>query len=167
MASSSSSICPFTLKPIADVSSDDLAVIHHTNLSTACGRCTLSKLISYLHDGARECPLCRTSTVGTVYDGGSAEYISRQVNDESDSCQPMSCDKGRIVSFKYGAVSYHLWVTSDQIALNRISSVMGIDINNLKVRLCGWCTVCCQHRLLTPLPHRSFTKESYFIQVPR
>jgi hypothetical protein len=143
-----SSICPFTLKPIADIPSDNVAIIHHESIQ--CGRCTLSKLIPYLHEGisSRECPVCQASNVTTVYDVDSSLMHRQQQSyvqavdtkgTESDLVNlSHECPEGRIVSFKYGTISYHLWVEHDSIALQRIASVMGMDVSNgLKVCVCG------------------------------
>lgn len=136
----SSSICPFTLKPITGISRDDVAIIHHESIQ--CGRCTLSKLIPYLHDGlsSRECPVCQASTVGTVYDADSfcihRQQHSPNAVDEDLPDLNKEGTEGRIVSFKYGAISYHLCVKHDSAALQRIASVMGMDVSNgLKVRV--------------------------------
>ncbi|KAL7481450.1 hypothetical protein ACHAW6_007132 [Cyclotella cf. meneghiniana] len=197
MTSPSSTICPFTLRPIADLPHDNTAIVYRSVPSSsqrgrdraedgtqpdddACGHsCTLSELVPYLHDGrggtaaARRspvCPVCLACPVGVVCDAEASSFLTRRrlaavtttkegsdatahdrVSDENDT----KTKEGRIVSFRYGAISYHLWVEStsssqsslssnpelDRLAggtkrnaLERIGSVMGMDVHNgLKV----------------------------------
>jgi hypothetical protein len=123
----SSSICPFTLKPITDIQHDNLAIIYHSNLpsrdSESGHACTLSELVSHLHDG-----VCQTPTIGTVCDANASMFLLQRNNDDRDGTE------GRIVSFKYGTISYHLWVENESNAIKRIATVMGMDVKNgLKV----------------------------------
>lgn len=181
MTSTSSTICPFTLRPLADLPRDNTAIVYRSVPSSsqrgrdraedanddACGHacvCTLSELVPYLHDGrggtaaacrTPVCPVCLACPVGVVCDAEASSFLTRihaDVSDENDT----RTKEGRIVSFRCGAISYHLWVEAtsssqslssnpvlDRLAggtkrnaLERIGSVMGIDVHNgLKVCL--------------------------------
>lgn len=78
--------------------------------------------------------------MGTVYDGGASLWIRQQKRRENQSntnnaCSNDAVSDGSIVSFKYGTVTYHLWVMRHSIALKQTGSVMGIAVNNMKVCL--------------------------------
>ena len=143
------SICPFTLKSIADTPRINLAVIQHSNYSESCGGvCTLSELIPYLNDSTStthaKCPVCQTSKITAVYDVEAASFLKGRgfpvSNDNSDTelvMEDTAQKDGRLVSFRYGTISYHLWVNSNHSlksdlndnALRRITNVMMMDIN--------------------------------------
>ena len=163
--SKSNSICPFTLKSIAQIKHEDLAVIYETTnlpLTTdqssddgsaearevECGHsCMLANLVSYLHDnggGAKLCPVCQLSPASVICDFPSSDFLTR-THHGSDG------NGGRIISFRYGTITYFLWVQSpprsssssyEKIfrgrnvnALDRICSVLGMDVKSgLKVR---------------------------------
>jgi len=169
MTNSTSGICPFTLKSLASTELDDVAVIYASNpLSKAnnddgaltqeevqCGHsCTLSpSLISYLHDtsGTKKCPVCQDSPANVVFDSiSSAFLISQTIN--QDGASNNNKNKGRIISFRYGNISYYLWVHSTESiqsssyyskrafsgrkrtnALHRIGDVLGIELKNIRV----------------------------------
>lgn len=159
-------ICPFTLRSISDLPRENVAVIYKHNPSSdgstaACGHlCTLSRLIPYLHDGSASsnattnnsktgfCPVCLSSPVGVVCDGISSSYLLQQTIDTTSNSDSKGENEGRVVSFRYGSVVYHLWVHSivaksylgssrsskRNNALVRIGCVLGIDTQNgLKV----------------------------------
>ena len=158
--SKSNSICPFTLKSIAQIKHEDLAVIYETTnllLTTdqssddagevECGHsCMLANLVSYLHDnggGAKLCPVCQLSPASVICDFPSSDFLTRTHGSDGYGC--------RIISFRYGTITYFLWVQSpprsssssyEKIfrgrnvnAFDRICSVLGIDVKSgLKVR---------------------------------
>ena len=164
--SKSNSICPFTLKSIAQIKHEDLAVIYETTnllLTTdqssddagevECGHsCMLANLVSYLHDnggGAKLCPVCQLSPASVICDFPSSDFLTRP---SAQSNRNGSVDNGgRIISFRYGTITYCLWVQSppqlsassyermfrgrNENALDRIYSVLGMDVKSgLKVR---------------------------------
>ncbi|KAL9188590.1 hypothetical protein ACHAXT_006968 [Thalassiosira profunda] len=153
-------LCPFTLKPLASIKREELAVVYASNplLSdgspvdgaptatvASCGHaCSLMSLVSYLHDGggAKLCPVCQKSPVAVVCDAQSSAFLMQQKAGGG-------ADASRIVSFRYGTTSYFLWVPSPlpdstynklfsqraTNALERIGHVLGMDAaNGLKVR---------------------------------
>lgn len=194
--STSTSICPFTLKSIDEIERENLAVIYQNNplLSSSnaggdgdvagnemdripCGHsCTLSHLISYLHDTVgsnKSCPACQSSPASVVCDANSSKYLLRQragsqCNEKNEAGTPDS-DGGRIISFRYGPTSYFLWVHSTPPsptssyysklfssakgnALDRIGSVLGMDVKTgLKLI----------HKGKVIFPETSGKKESY------
>lgn len=162
------SICPFTL---AATKREDAGVVYETILPSSsksgptnggenasdqafgCGHsCTLTHLVQYLHDGgsSKSCPVCRTSRVCVVCDADSSAFLV-QLNTTSEQNGNSNVGGGRIVSFRYGPISYFLWVRSSQQAspsssrlnffsnreenaLDRIGSVLGMDVEKgLKV----------------------------------
>ena len=122
MTNSTSGICPFTLKSLSSTELEDVAVIYASNplLTKAndgapsqnevqCGHsCTLSpSLISYLHDssGAKQCPVCQDSPANVVCDGISSAFLISQDG-------ALDNNNGRVIYFRHGNISYHLWVNS-------------------------------------------------------
>ena len=153
------SICPFTLKSIADTPRLDLAVVKHSDDSEPCGGvCTLSKLIPYLHDSTStshaKCPLCQKSKITAVYDVEAASFLRGRgfpVSNDNSGTELITKDiveqDGRIVSFMYGTIAYHLWAHLNHSsksdindnALRRLTNVMMMDVNrSLKVRSVEW-----------------------------
>ena len=157
MTAAASIICPFTLKPIPDISRENLAVIYNsspfTDAINECGHlCSLAGIISYLHNGMQPtpmCPVCQACQIGAVCDADASSFMTGKSN-STNTNNSKSTSEGRLVSFKYGAISYHLWVptsspsslqsTSNKVfdkegnALERIAQVMGMDVQNgLKV----------------------------------
>lgn len=165
MAAPNSSICPFTFKSIGTLHSEDVAIIYESNplLAAAavdapkiqCGHsCTLSNLVSYLHDtsGTKLCPVCQSSSAYFICDFMSSTAISRRASENAQQITHSVDDEGRILSFRYGAFVYFLWVkNSTQLvssssytsffrtrvrgnALDRIAYVLDMDDRNgLKV----------------------------------
>jgi len=163
MANSTSGICPFTLKPLSSTELEDVdvAIIYAINPLKAnddgatsqnevqCGHsCTLSpSLISYLHDinGTKQCPVCQDSPAMVVFDGISSAFL---INHDGAS----NNNNGRVISFRYGNISYYLWVHSTESiqsssyyskrafsgrkrtnVLHRIGDVLGIELKNIRV----------------------------------
>ncbi len=166
---STSIICPFTLKSIAEIKQENLAVIYEKNpllmndpssddgsteaLGVECGHsCTLANLASYLHDnggGAKLCPVCQLSPASVICDFRSSNFLTRP--SAQNGTNGSDGNGGRIISFRYGTITYFLWVQSpprlssssyEKIfrgrhlnALDRICSVLGMDVESgLKVR---------------------------------
>ena len=171
MTNSTSGICPFTLKPLTSTRPEDVAVIYASNPLNSVEKktnyndgapsqeevqyghsCSLSpSLISYLHDasGAKQCPVCQESPVKVVCDGiSSAFLISQTINHDG----ALDNNNGRVISFRYGNISYNLWVHSTESiqsssyyskrgfsgrkrtnALHRIGDVLGIELKNIRV----------------------------------
>ena len=159
------SICPFTFKSIDTIYPEELAIIYESNplqvghLETArkiqCGHsCTLSNLISYLHDtgGTKLCPVCQSSPASFICDFMSSSTLLRQTNNAQHDILHGSDgtdgddNGGRIVSFRYGTNDYFLWVKSPphssspdtsifcnrtrENALDRIAKVLRVDVKN-------------------------------------
>eukprot|EP00804_Cyclotella_cryptica_P013551 CCRYP_012911-RA/>CCRYP_012911-RA protein AED:0.05 eAED:0.05 QI:208/1/1/1/1/1/2/1186/324 len=191
-ASTSSSICPFTLTPIGDLPRDNVAVVYRSLPSSShrrqdqedsdteqpndneCGHmCTLSELVPYLHDVGRAstascrtpmCPVCLACPIGVVCDVDASsilmqqQHAARTAEDEGSNsaaarvsgANDTKTKEGRIISFRYGTISYHLWVEStsslqslsskhvfDRLAggikcnaLTRIGTVMRMNVHN-------------------------------------
>jgi hypothetical protein len=129
MATPNYSICPFTFKSIGTLHSEDVAIIYESNplLAAAavdapkihCGHsCTLSNLVSYLHDtpypGTKLCPVCQSSSAYFICDFMSSTAVSRRASEHAQQITHGSVgsvdDAGRIVSFRYGTIVYFLWV---------------------------------------------------------
>lgn len=161
---SSFSLCPFSFQAIDTIDPEDVAVVYESNPlleveetnRLKCGHsCTLSNLVSYLHDipgGAKLlCPVCQSSSASFICDKASSSYISRRtssqhVMDGSDSSTDDGNSGGRIVSFRYGTNVYFLWVASPRQlsssyatlfrgrnggnALKRIAQVLKVDIKD-------------------------------------
>jgi hypothetical protein len=127
--SKSTSICPFTLKSIADINQEDLAVISETNpLSTndsfsdvldksaeprkvQCGHlCTLANLVSYLHDdgGAKLCPVCQLSPISVICDFPSLSFLTQPSAQNVAARNDSDSNGGRIIFFRYGTIMYFL-----------------------------------------------------------
>lgn len=146
--SKSTSLCPFTLKFIAEIKQEDLAVIYKTNplltndpspvetdgsaeearAAFDCGHaCTLANLVSYLHDGggnAKMCPACQLSPASVVCDSPSSDYLTRPSSSSAQNDTNGSNGDGgggRIISFRYGTVFYFLWVQSPPPSLSSSS----------------------------------------------
>ena len=161
MINSVSVICPFTLKSLSSTELEDVAKIYAINplLKKAndgapsqeevqCGHsCTLSpSLISYLHDvsGTKQCPVCQESPANVVCDGISSAFL---INHDGAS----NNNNGRVICFRYGNISYYLWVHSTESiksssyskrafsgrkrtnALHRITDVLDIKFTNIKI----------------------------------
>jgi hypothetical protein len=165
MAAPNSSICPFTFKSIGTLHSEDVAIIYESNplLAAAavdapkiqCGHsCTLSNLVSYLHDtsGTKLCPVCQSSSAYFICDFMSSTAISRRASENALQITHSVDDEGRILSFRYGTIVYFLWVENSTQsvssssytsffrtrvrgnALDRIANVLDMDVRNgLKV----------------------------------
>lgn len=124
---SSTSICPFTLKSIADIKQEDLAVICNANpllrndpspdetdksaeaQIVECGHsCTMVNLVSYLHDegGAKLCPVCQ-SPVSVICDSSSSNFLA-QPSPQNDARKCPDSNEGRIIFFRYGTIIYFL-----------------------------------------------------------
>lgn len=165
-APTSSIICPFTLRAIDTIQREDVAVVYESNPLLAgnseaeetcnipCGHsCTLSNLVSYLHDtgGAKLCAVCQSASATFICDSMSSMAISRRINAQNNTHgSEGDGGGGRIVSFRYGTIVYALWVKSPQQisssytsifrdrkgenALDRIAHVLGMDVKSgLKV----------------------------------
>ena len=162
MTNSTSGICPFTLKSLSSTELEDVAVIYASNplLTKAndgapsqnevqCGHsCTLSpSLISYLHDssGTKQCPVCQESPANVVCDIISSAFL---INHDG----ALDNNNGRVISFRYGNISYYLWVYSTESiqsssyyskrafsgrkrtnALHRIGDCLDIKFTNIKI----------------------------------
>ena len=139
-------ICPFTLKSLAASKAEDVAVIYERNPlianidSFSCVHsCTLSYLVPYLHNsgGAKKCPVCQSSPANVICDAKSSTYLEKlktQHYTTTEMVNDAPTEEGRIVSFRYGTTVYFLWVSSlssgrEANALNRIGSVLGMDVN--------------------------------------
>ena len=163
MTNSTFDICPFTLKSLASTKLEDVAIIYASNPLKAnyddgapsqeevqCGHsCSLSfSLISYLHDssGTKQCPVCQESPANVVCDIISSAFL---INHDGAS---INNNNGRVISFRYGNISYYLWVHSTESiqsssyyskrafsgrkrtnALHRIGDVLGIELKNIRV----------------------------------
>lgn len=159
---SSFSLCPFSFQAIDTIHPEDesnplLNEAEERNRLKCGHSCTLSNLVSYLHDHEHHggtkllCPVCQSSSASFICDKASSSYISRRtssqhVMDGSDSSTDDGNSGGRIVSFRYGTNVYFLWVASPpQLsssyttlfhgrnggnALNRIAQVLRVDIKN-------------------------------------
>jgi len=168
MTNSTCGICPFTLKSLSSTELEDVAVIYAINplLTKAndgapsqeevqCGHsCTLSpSLISYLHDasGTKKCPVCQESPANVVCDSISSAFLISQKISHDGRASNYS-NNGRVISFRYGNISYYLWVHSTESiqsssyyskrafsgrkrtnALHRIGDVLGIELKNIRV----------------------------------
>ena len=171
MAAPNSSICPFTFKSIGTLHSEDVAIIYESNplLAAAavdapkiqCGHsCTLSNLVSYLHDtsGTKLCPVCQSSSASFICDFISSTAISRRASENAQQIthglvgSGSVDDTGRIISFRYGTIVYFLWVKNSTQssssssssssytsffrtrvrgnALDRIANVLDLDVRN-------------------------------------
>mmetsp|Transcript_25286 Transcript_25286/g.53331 ORF Transcript_25286/g.53331 Transcript_25286/m.53331 type:complete len:213 (-) Transcript_25286:369-1007(-) len=147
---------------------------NNRNYEGGCGhRCNLSRLVSYLHDngGSAVCPSCRSRVLAVcdleaddflrrrrhfardcdgntadLTDGGSNEFLD-SVKIGRDSVEENSENEnrdGRIITFRYGSISYFLWVSSNLkgvgrgCAMERIGCVLNMDDQTgLKVRFVG------------------------------
>mmetsp|Transcript_13174 Transcript_13174/g.27683 ORF Transcript_13174/g.27683 Transcript_13174/m.27683 type:complete len:245 (+) Transcript_13174:174-908(+) len=136
---------------------------NNRNYEGGCGhRCNLSRLVSYLHDngGSAVCPSCRSRVLAVcdleaddflrrrrhfardcdgntadLTDGGSNEFLD-SVKIGRDSVEENSENEnrdGRIITFRYGSISYFLWVSSNLkgvgrgCAMERIGCVLNMD----------------------------------------
>jgi hypothetical protein len=118
MIESTASICPFTL---ATTRQDDVAVIYQYNPllsrdTAGCGHsCTLSRLVPYLHDrgGKVCCPVCQSTLASVICDSSSSAFLLQsQEEHRLTKKEAAKEDDGRIISFRYGAAFYYLWVPS-------------------------------------------------------
>mmetsp|Transcript_33412 Transcript_33412/g.80808 ORF Transcript_33412/g.80808 Transcript_33412/m.80808 type:complete len:276 (-) Transcript_33412:114-941(-) len=124
MMTKATPICPFTLKSLATIKRENVAVIYERNplvtndpsdeagQRVQCGHsCTLSCLVPYLHDigGSKSCPVCQASPAVVICDYHSSAYL---VNDTTNTSDGDTSDKneGRIISFRYGTNFYFLRV---------------------------------------------------------
>jgi hypothetical protein len=148
----SNPICPFTYKSIVEIKQDDLAVIYETNPllltrnndssmneSSRNNVCTLVYLVSYLHDdnnrGTKLCPVSQ-SPISVVCDLRSSNLLTQLgVRNNMDSSNNLDESGGRIVSFRYGTISYCLSTQPNFNALDRIGNVLQMDVKSgMKVR---------------------------------
>ena len=127
-SASSTSICPFTLKSIADIKQENLAVICDANpllrsdpspdetdksaetQIVECGHlCTIANLVSYLHDegGTKLCPVCQLSLVSAICDFPSLNFLT-QPSPQNLARNCPDSDEGRIIFFRYGTTMYFL-----------------------------------------------------------
>jgi hypothetical protein len=146
----SNPICPFTYKSIVEIKQEDLAVIYETNPllltrnddssmneSSRNNVCTLVNLVSYLHDdnhGGTKllCPISQ-SPISVVCDLRSSNLLTQLGVRNMD----INLDEngGRIVSFRYGTISYCLSTQHNFNALDRIGHVLQMDVKSgMKVR---------------------------------
>ena len=155
MTKSASSTCPFTLKSIDAISKDDVAIIYEnspllspTTVANQCKHpCTLSHLVSYLHDGGVS-KLYPAFQASIICDHNSSEFFEKRQKRPPGKEDAAMDGEGRIVSFRYGSTFYFLWVHSSppssrstlfsprkSNALDRIGHVLGMDVKKgLKVR---------------------------------
>lgn len=116
-----------------------------------CGHsCTLSHLVSYIHDNSggttKQCPVCQSSPANVICDGlSNAQLAILQSN--ADDADEADDNNGRIICFRYGATLYYLWVnakpiqslflfsgsTKESNAIHRIGTVLGMDVNKMKL----------------------------------
>lgn len=158
------SICPFTLKPLNKTNREDLAFIcqgvpqpsstdeqcdgtdNDAATKNLCGHCcTMSQLVAYLHGSSGgstkpSCPVCQ-APASIVCDANSFRFLTQQ-------CKPNenASDEGRVISFRYGTVSYYLWVKSSplsyskffsygrrQNAIDRIACVLSMNLRSMRI----------------------------------
>merc|ERR1712194_318602 len=122
--------------------------------TAGCGHsCTLSRLVPYLHDrgGKVCCPVCQSTLASVICDSSSSAFLLQsQEEHRLTKKEAVKEDDGRIISFRYGAAFYYLWVPSSPplpsssysklfgagkiTALDRIGSVLGMNVGTgLKV----------------------------------
>lgn len=160
---------------------------NNRNYEGGCGhRCNLSRLVSYLHDngGSAVCPSCRSRVLAvcdmkshdflrkrrhfgcdcdgkTVHStaGGSSEFLESMKlgRDRVEENSENENRDGRIIAFRYGPISYFLWVSSDLkevdrgCAMERMGCVLNMDSRTgLKVRFIGYVITCFSPSQLLP-----------------